>query len=365
MSRSYKVGIGADKGSSGLPRPKKPKKPGKKALWVTIILLLVGLIAGSVLFVRYTYNEGLKPVSAVPKAQVVTIKSGSSVDSIAKDLAKAKLIRNEWAFKWYVHRQGVADKLQAGTFALSPNQDVPTIVTILTKGRPDVQLVTILPGRRLDQVRADFINVGFSPAAVDQALDPAQYADLPILAYKPAEVNNLEGLLWPDSYEKDANSEPSDIIRQSLEDMGEQITPEVQAAFAAQNLTVYQGITLASIILQEVNDPTDQAQVAQVFLSRLKADMKLQSDPTAKYGAIQAGQVPDLEFSSPHNTYLNKGLPPTPIGTINADALFAATHPSATDWLYFVSGDDGTTYFSRTLEEHEALTNQHCTVLCQ
>lgn len=366
MSKRYRVGVGADK-SLGRPslKPKRFRKPSKKAWWLLIPLLLISLIIGSVLAVRHTYTEGLKPVSNVPKSQVVNVKSGSSVDSIAKELEKAKLVRNAWAFKWYVYRNGLTTKLQAGSFALSPNQDVPTIVKILTKGRPDVQLVTILPGRRIDQVRADFINVGFSPQAVDEALDPAQYADLPVLAYKPADASTLEGLLWPDSYEKDANSDPSDIIRQSLEDMGEKITPEVQAAFAAENLSIYQGIILTSIILQEVNKPTDQAQAAQVFLSRLKAGMKLQSDPTAKYGAIAAGQEPSLTYTSPYNTYQNNGLPPTPIGTINADSLYAATHPSDTDWLYFVAGDDGTTYFSRTLEEHEALTKQHCKLLCQ
>jgi UPF0755 protein len=225
-------------------------------------------------------------------------------------------------------------------------------------------LVTILPGRRIDQVRADLINYGFKPADVDRALNPQLYADLPIIADLPA-GNNLEGLLWPESFEKDPTTPPEHIIRQSLELMGEHLTPDLQAAFTAEGLTPYQGITLASIVTQEVNKPADQAQAAQVFLSRLKNGTMLGSDVTARYGAIAAGQsASNLSYDSPYNTHLHAGLPPGPISTVTATALNAAAHPAGTDWLFFVTGDDGTTHFSRTLEEHQALTKQYCHKLC-
>lgn len=116
---------------------------------------------------------------------------------------------------------------------------------------------------------------------------------------------------------------------------------------------------------REVPAGGERAQVAQVFLKRLNMGMKLESDATASYGAILAGQEPSLTYNSPYNTYAHPGLPPGPISNVSETSLAAVAHPATTDWLYFVSGDDGVTYFSKTLAEHEALTAQHCKKLCQ
>jgi UPF0755 protein len=215
-----------------------------------------------------------------------------------------------------------------------------------------------------DQVRADLINDGFSPTAVDAALQPAQYSDLPVLAFKPSTVDTLEGLLWPDSFEKTDATAPSVIIRESLEEMSNHLTSQIQAAFAAEGLTTYQGLILTSIVGQEVSKPADQAQVAQVFLSRLKDNMSLGSDVTANYGAIIAGHAPSLSYDSPYNTLIHTGLPPTPISTISASALEAAAYPASTNWLYFVTGDNGTTYFSTNLADQQANTQKYCHKLC-
>ncbi len=334
----------------------------RRVLWLLAGMLVLA-IAGTVL-ARHIYNADLQPVSANQKSQVVSIQSGSSVKEIANNLEQDHLIRSSWAFQLYVHSKELSDRLQAGSYALSPSESTADIVSVMTKGRVSTELVTILPGRRLDQVRADLINDGFTPTDVDAALNPAQYSDLPVLAFKPTNVNTLEGLLWPDSWYKDASTPASYIIRQSLEEMAQHLTPDVQAAFATQGLTTYQGLTLASIVIQEVNKPSDQAQAAQVFLSRLHAGTVLGSDVTARYGAILAGQAPNLTYDSPYNTLLHPGLPPSPISTINTTSLAAATHPASTNWLYFVTGDDGTTYFSTNLQDHQALTQKYCHKLC-
>jgi UPF0755 protein len=313
---------------------------------------------------RHIYNQDLQPVSSSPASHIFTVQEGSSVKQIADSLQSDHLIRSSWAFQLYVHGKDVSDQLQAGTYALAPNQSTANIVNILSQGKVATRLVTILPGRRIDQVRADLINDGFDPTAVDRALNPDLYTDLPTLAFKPSDVNNLEGLLWPDSYQKQPNTDPSVIIRESLTEMGQHLTADVQAAFASDGLTTYQGLTLASIVGQEVSKPADQTQVAQVFLSRLKAGMMLGSDVTADYGAIVAGQPPSLSYDSPYNTLLHTGLPPGPISTISQSSLTAATHPAGTAWLYFVTGDDGTTYFSTTLQQQQANTAQYCHKLC-
>lgn len=336
-----------------------------RRVWLILTGLVVILIAGSVL-VWHKYENDLRSVSDNQATQIFTVESGSSVADIATGLEKAQLIRSAWAMKLYIHKEELGSKLQAGTYALSPSQDTPAIVKTLTQGKVTTRLVIIVPGQRIDQVRAKFINSGFTPASVDAALTPGQYADLPVMAFKPAEVNTLEGLLWPNSYQKNPDTDPSSIIRAALTEMGEKLAPDVQAAFAAQGLTTYQGVILASMVEQEVGSgkATEQAQVAQVFLSRLKAGSTLGSDVTARYGAVVAGRSPSLTYDSPYNTLMHKGLPPTPISTISAPALYAATHPATTSWLYFVTGDNGTTYFSNTLEEHEAKAQQYCHELC-
>jgi UPF0755 protein len=334
-----------------------------KRVWL-LLASLIGLIVIGVFVSRHVYNLDLQAVNNSPKTQIFTVQEGNSVKQIATSLQKDHLIRSAWAFQLYIHSKELGSQLQAGAYALSPSQDTASIVTTLTKGRVATMLATILPGRRIDQVRADLINDGFSPAAVDQALNPAQYAGLPALAFKPAAATTLEGLLWPDSFQKDSTTSPAFIIRESLDEMSQHLTPDVQAAFAAEGLTTYQGLTLASVVEQEVNKPSDQAQAAQVFLSRLKSGMMLGSDVTADYGAVAAGRAPSLSYASPYNTLQHPGLPPTPISTVNLSSLAAAAHPAGTNWLYFVTGDNGVTYFSTNLQDHQALTAKYCHKLC-
>lgn len=334
-----------------------------KRVIITLIILMALIITGAIT-VRRVYYVKLEPVSSSQQTQIFTVKEGSSVKEIAADLEKAQLIRSAWAMELYVHSKELGSSMQAGTYALSPSDGTTKIVSTITKGAVQTKLVTILPGQRIDQVRTSLINDGFTPVSVDAALQPNQYKDLPILAFKPASVNTLEGLLWPDSFQKTSTTDPSEIIRESLTEMGEQVTPDVQAAYAKQGLTTYEGITLASIITKEVSKPADQSQAAQVFLLRLQKGMMLGSDVTALYGAALAGKGQDLTYDSPYNTLIHAGLPPTPISTITKNALIASTNPASTTWLYFVAGDDGTTYFSHTLAEHEALAAKYCHKLC-
>ncbi len=337
---------------------------------VGIALLLMVLVGVSIMLVRHVYNQDLGPYSNSQTTQVVTIKAGTSSKQIAEQLQTAHLIRSAWAFELYVHSKELGSKLQAGTYALAPNLSTADIIATLTRGHVSTALVTVLPGRRVDQVRADLINAGFAPADVDQALTNLdQYASLPVMAFKPAGVTTLEGLLWPNSWYRDANSSASDIIRQSLGETPTHLTPDIQAAFAQEGLSPYQGLVLASMLEKEVSKPGDRAQAAQVFLSRLQTNASLGSDVTAIYGAIAAGktdysQAQMLAYGSPYNTLQQTGLPPTPISSVSISSLQAAAHPASTQWLYFVSGDNGSTYFSKTLDEHNQQTAQYCHKLC-
>lgn len=339
-----------------------------KRRWPKIILLaalmLLILGAGTIWLVRNTYHANLKPVSASQKNLSVTIPSGATVHDTAVILKNAGVIRAVWAFEWYIRNHDLRDKVQAGTYTLRPNQSVPDIATILTQGKITTDLITILPAQRLDQVRQALINSGFGQAAVDRALKPELYENHPALVDKPIGAS-LEGYLYPESFQKTADTKPEVIIRASLDEMQKYLTPDLRAKIVKQGLTVHQGVILASIIEQEVSNPADKAVVAQVFLKRLREERALESDPTAIYGAVLAGETPSLTFDSAYNTYKHQGLPPTPISNVSQSSLVAVAQPSNSEYLYFVAGDDGKTYFSTTLEEHQRLTREHCKTLCR
>ncbi len=335
--------------------------------WIKRLLVAGGILALTMvvatLAIWHYYYQTLKPVSVTARAQIITVDAGTSPRGIA-DLLHAKgIIRSSWTFQTYVRKEGVGSYLQAGTYSLSGSQSVQDIVAQLTHGKVQSQLVTILPGQRLDQVEQSLINDGYSKADVEAALQPAQYEGNAALVDKPA-GNNLEGYLYPDSFERTSATSVKSIVEESIKEMQDHLTPSIRAAFAGEGLSTYQGIVLASIVEQEVNTPSDRAQAAQVFLKRLQMNMPLGSDVTALYGSLLAGQGKSLSYDSPYNTLIHTGLPPAPISNVDNSALQAVAHPANTDWLYFVTGDDGVTHFSQTEQEHEQQTQQYCHKLC-
>jgi len=340
-----------------------PKRRLAKRLLIAAAVVVV-LLVGATAYVRHVYFENLKPVSTVAqKTHLITIEQGATVDEIAAQLKSAGLIRSTWAFRLYVSSKEVRDELEAGTYSFESGQSVPEIVSQLSHGKVATDLVTIIPGQRIDQIRTTLINYGFAKADVDAALEPSSYPDSRVLVDKPSAVG-LEGYIYPDSYQKTGATTPQQIISAALAEMDTKLTPDLRAAFAQQGLSTYEGLVLASIVEQEVSHSTDRAMAAQVFLKRLHSDMNLGSDVTALYGSRLAGQTGSLTYDSPYNTLIHKGLPPAPISNVSDSSLQAVAHPATTDYLYFVAGDDGVTHFTHTFEEHEAAAKQYCHKLC-
>jgi UPF0755 protein len=338
---------------------------GRKLLKTVVVLIVVVLVllGGAAWWLREQYSANLRPVSASQQNQLVTVESGATAKEIASLLKQKELIRTTWAFEWYIRNNNLRDKLQAGSYYLRPSMSTEEIASALTQGRVATDLVTILPAQRIDQIRQGFINAGYSATVVDAALNPALYAGHPALVDKPADAN-LEGYLYPESFQKTSLTKPEDIVRMSLDLMAKSLTQEIRAGFVRQGLTVHQGVIIASVVEQEVHKPSDKPIVAQVFLKRMRIGMQLGSDVTAFYGAIIANRPPSIGYDSPYNTRMHNGLPIGPISNVTENSLRAVAFPANTDYLFFVAGDDGTTYFSNTVQEHEALTRQHCTKLC-
>jgi UPF0755 protein len=353
------------------------KGGGKPRLWPKRLLIaasiLLFLIVSSVLVIRRTYEQNLKPLSSTEKVQQVTIVSGSSVKEIAKQLEDAGIIRSSWSFEYYVRNNNARDALLAGTYPLSPHQSVQDIVSILTNGKVSTDNVVILPGINLLELKETLLNYGFSEESVDKALDPALYEGHPALVDKPKGAS-LEGYVFPETFQKTANTDPEEIINAALDELQEVLTPDVRAGIARQGLTIHEGVILASIVEKEAGNEEDKRTIAQVFIKRLNDGIRLESDATASYGAVLKGTIDGLShiqalsYNSPYNTYRNDGLPPSPISNFTASSLLAVANPSNTDYLYFVADDEGQekgrSFFSRTLEEHQQLTAEHCKTLC-
>lgn len=329
-----------------------------KLLSIAAVLVVLVAAVVTVAYIRHTYMENIQALSSSETTKLVVVESGETAAEIATKLEVQQIIKKAWAFEWYVRSHSLRDKLQAGSYYLSPSQDVAEIAKILTSGDVATELVTILPGKRIDQLKQSLVNAGFSPDEVEAAFNPELYKDHPALVDKPAGAS-LEGYVYPETFQKTPATEPRVVVEAALDEMHKYLTPAVRAGFVQQGLTVHEGVILASIVEKEVGVAADRPIVAQVFLKRLSIGMKLESDATTSYGAILAGREPTHDFDSRYNTYMYPGLMPGPISNVSESSLQAVAKPAATDYLFFVAGHDCKTRFSHTIDQHEAFIAAH------
>lgn len=338
----------------------KPYKHGKGSgrrwgkIGILLVVSVIVIIIGGYAVVNNMYQRGLQPVNVNASEDIrFTVVSGSTTAQIAESLHEKQLIRAPRVFVQYVRSNELGEKFIAGTYKLRQSMGVEEIVAVLTEGSVAEDLFTIYPGSNLDQIKAVFKETThFGDAEIEAALDPARYSGHPALVDLPAGAS-LEGFLYPDSYQFIAETVPQTIIEQSLDEMAEALSPEVRSGIAAQGLSVYQGIVLASIVEREVGErdssgqiSDNRAKVAQVFLKRLQEGMRLESNATDDY-------PPE------YDTYSIAGLPPAPISNVSISSLKAVAFPASSDYLYFVAGTDCVTRFSRTNDQHEALKSAH------
>lgn len=335
--------------------------------WLKLVLIIIPIVltfVGVSLFaVNNWYYDNLEPLaSEITEDVVVVIEAGSSVREIGDQLKDLGVIRNSTVFSWYVGRQDNVH-LQAGTYRLNPAQSVKVIVDKIATGDVATNLYTIIPGLRVDQLLEDFIEFGFPEEEVIAAIN-ARYDDHPLFKDFPANAT-LEGYIFPETYEVNVDDTVADILQKSFDQFDSQITDELRSKLKKLGLNMHEAVTLASIIEKESVNIEDQSKIAQVFLSRLEQDIMLGSDVTFFYAAAVTGEKPSPDLDHPYNTRIYGGLPPGPIGNFNFSAFESLANPSNTDYLFFVAGDDGKTYFSKTVAEHNALTNEYCIELCK
>lgn len=338
-------------------------------LCVTVIV--VGIFATDWHFISARYVD---PVDASSTAAVTfEVKSGSSLTRVANNLEAAGLVRNRSVFKYYADFLGYGQKIQAGTYTLSPSMTLREIAEQLTRGdgTPLVRKITIIEGWTVQSIAAYLKREGvisdeeqfLSLCRTGERFSAYYYiADVRASANFSQRIYALEGYLSPNTYEIYTSATPEEIIKKLLSQTEAVFRDEWHDRADALGMTMDQVITLASLIEKEAKQ-ADFARVSAVFHNRLKINMALGSDVTIKYvtGTERMSlNNSDLSVDSPYNTYRNKGLPPGPICNPSAAAIEAALYPDETftaqNYLYFCSKDPATgeLYFSRTLEEHEA-----------
>ncbi len=303
------------------------------------------------------YRQQLLPVADSADEQYFTIDQGMSSAAIAQALADEGIIRNPLAFRIHARIEDASHRLQAGFYALSPAQSTPQVLNALTSGVVAENSIRIPSGYELTQIIELMEEAGFSRDDIDLALG-AEY-DYSVLRDKPRGAS-LEGYLFPDTYVISGDMSAADFIDMVLANTQRQVDESLIAGWAEYGLNIHEGFTLASIIQKEVPSSGEKEIVSQVFHLRLERGMMLQADPTYLYGARRLGVSASPDLNSPYNTYRNTGLPPGPIGNVERLALEASANPStSTEYLYFVTGDDGVTRFSETQEQHDSYILQH------
>jgi UPF0755 protein len=336
---------------------------------IALLLLLAALGITSWSSWRWWIWASAAPTATLQSASNFQVADGTSAQEIGKALEARGLIRsaqawNLWA-RWLQFKQP-GGGFQAGVYRLSPGQEMPAIATKIWTGDVVQNRFTIPEGWSIKQMATYFEQQKFFPAqtflkAVED-FPVARYSWLPL--DRPVGTNRLEGFLYPDTYQFNGVPDPSSVLKQML-DRFEQVALSIyQQGRDKTSLSFSDWVTLASIVEKEAVIPEERPLIAGVFLNRLKKGMPLGADPTVEYG-LGIRQTPDrpltlkeVRTQSPYNTYLNPGLPPTPIANPGLASLKATLYPKNTDYLYFVARYDGTHVFSRTLQEHQVAQAQ-------
>jgi UPF0755 protein len=310
------------------------------------------------------WYDGLltQPLNVRGTEQPFTIEVGESVDSVANHLESVGLIRDAESFRAYLIYSGLDTSIQAGEYQLSTAMSGMDIARELQDATPEEVTFVVLSGWRAEEV-ADSLATSGLPITFDEFLDAVK---TPPDGYSFLEdADSVEGFLYPDSYIFSRNiSSADEMVNDMVRNFAAHLTSDLTNGFERQGLTVYQAVTLASMVEREAVHEAEQALIASVYLNRLNIEMKLDADPTVQYAIgynllqqtwwTNPLSLIDLQVNSLYNTYRYEGLPPTPIANPGLGALRAVASPAETNYLFFRARCDGSGFheFSESFDEH-------------
>lgn len=355
---------------SGLKHNKFSSRKLIFKICILVAVLLAFLISGAILW----YIFQLSPVSSdLGQLKKVVISVGSDSSDIGQELEKQSVIRSALVFDIYTRITSKNSLLQAGSYRLSPAESMQQIVGHLVRGNVDQFTITFYPGSTLtdnsnksENDKRDVTTVlrsaGYSTEEIASALNISNIGQL--FDGKLSDTD-LEGYIYGETYQFNTGATVEDILQKVFDEFYSVVKSEnLVNKFAAHGLSLYEGITLASIVQSESSDPDDQRQIAQVFYSRLAQGMVLGSDVTYKYAAAKLGVSDSPNLDSPYNTRIYAGLPPGPISNPGLSALKAVADPAPGNYLYFLSDSSGKIYFANTDAEHQSNIVNYCKENC-
>lgn len=316
---------------------------------VALFLVAAGALGGFLYFRTRTPYRGY----AVP-AQIVDIPPGSGSRAIGARLVSAGIVRDRYTFELALYLSGASRALQAGQYRFDQAMTPREVIDKIARGDVYVVRITFPEGLTIQEMAKEYESHGLGTSAAFEAAaaDPA-----PIAALDP-EAHSLEGYLFPETYSVEPNAPAARLVDAMVARFKQEVGQDLRQQAAARGLTLHEVVTLASIVEKETGDPAERPMVAAVYENRLRLHMPLQCDPTVIYALELAGQYSgglrrdDLSYDSPYNTYRYPGLPPGPIASPGRASIVAALDPASVPYLYFVSRNDGTHVFARTLAEH-------------
>jgi len=287
----------------------------------------------------------------------VTVRSGSTLNAISKQLFEKKIISNEQMFRWAVQIMGKEKEIPIGTFRLVDTQSNYDIIKQLVYGSPELKKVRLLEGWSVKQI-AEHLNdvMGFE---IDEILDIAR--DHRFLRKHDIKASTIEGYLFPNTYLFFDGDSPTSVLDNVVSEYKNFWRDAFRDRARELNMTEHEVVTLASIIEGEAIYDNERPIISGVYHNRLNRGMRLQADPTIQY-IIEDGPRRllnrDLKIDSPYNTYKYKGLPPGPINSPGAESLKAALYPAENEYLFFVARGDGYHTFTTNEKEHNIAKKQ-------
>ena len=297
------------------------------------------------------------------QAQAVTIAPGTSVTGITTQLSELGLLDHPFWFKVYGKVSGKATGLQAGQFTIAPGNSVKRLYAALGSASSDEVTVTILEGWSLQQLDDALVaqGIGAPGEVVALGVDAEFRANWPFLAELPAGLD-IEGYVFPETYRVFADATARDVLTKALDTFETRIVEGYAEEMAASDRSLFEIVTIASILEREVQTEQDMRMVADLIERRLALGMPLQMDSTVNYftGKNDPGVTfTDRDTPSPYNTYLNPGLPIGPISNPSEQAIAAVLNPTPNNYLYFLTDLEGTVYYATTNDEHVVNKNRY------
>jgi len=293
---------------------------------------------------------------------VYEVKKGVGSREIANDLERQGIVRQSFFFRLYAVISGNNLKLQAGKYDLSSSMSVAQIVKKITAGDIVKESITVVEGWDLQDI-ANLLESKKIMTKAEFLTAVKNYPqDFEFLKDRPAKLN-LEGYLFPDTYEISVSKTPDDLVGDMLTNFDKKLTPDLRAEITRQKKSIFKIITMASIIEKEVRSLEDKKIVSGILWKRIVEGMPLQVDATVNYitGNNHPGvAIKDTKIDSPYNTYKYYGLPLGPICNPGMESILASIYPNKSDyWFYLSSEKDGKTIFSKTLDEHNIAVQKY------